>query len=577
MLKGYRYLWERVSTFLLWARETQKNLKVQDQSSLDMTFLAQVRSFFTRLGRPALQFRPAGSHRAPLSADYNNMLKEIHSDITQLLTAADNLVRQLLDDFDFHNQVYQQLANRVNVLSQDLENAVLKAKSHTSLNAIQENFRNTEAFAGSAVTKAFVDGQVTLAHESIDNIATKSAVRINVGEILPDTYILGHASNGFPGNTHEMAGATLVGYHNAHTDYTTVKDGNPDTWFEYELVNVAMQYKSQFGFNYVVEGDKKVRWDRDPDDGILRLCLEYRLPEPRPINQITVLSYIPPKGRPPVLTQVKISADGVEAPVTVPARFQREAMEKVNVIFAVRPASLVQLYFEQPFAYETEIGHIYYEYNGDSDYQLQERMVGRRVDGPEPPVSILGADLEENIYPFLDEADNLAMSDVLDELLARSTDPRVEQSLERLPGKRYCIGLRDIGLYSVHYAVSSEVISPAYNFDVPVGRLMLDAEEFVPQEFGAGDWLTYYFNVGGGEWFPINPLNRSGDVWHFIVDPFQSQDVTVKDQTVLTKKPVTALKIKIGLKRPADQPYLSPIVYNYRILTLPEGVAFHGA
>ncbi|AOQ24743.1 hypothetical protein MTAT_04580 [Moorella thermoacetica] len=578
MLRSYRYLWERVSTFLIWARESQKNLKLAEQSRLDMTFLAQVRNFFSRLGRPALILRPAMSHRPPLSADYNDMLKEIHSDIAQLLTAGDNLVRQLQDDFDFHSQAYRQLADRVNVLGQDLENLVLKAKSHSSLNAIQENFRNPGSFSSSSVTRAYVDGQVTLAQETLDNVSPISSVRINVGDILPDTYILGRASNGFPGNTHEMAGNTLVGYHNAHIDYTAVNDGNPDTWFEYELVNVEMQYKSQYGFSYVVEGDKKIRWDRDPEDGVLKLCLEFRLPEVRPINQITVLSYIPPKGRPPQLISVKISADGVEAPVTVPARFQCEASEKINVIFASRPAKLVQVYFAQPFAYETDVGHIYYEFIGDNNYQLtKENIVGRRVDGPEPSISILGASLDDDIYPFLQQGENKSMSDVLNDLLAKVGDPRIEQGVERLPGRRYCIGLRDISLYSIRYAQTSEIISPPYHFDSPIGRLMLDAEEFIPSEFGDGQWLTYYFNVGGGEWFPISPLNRNGDIWHFSVDPFQAQDIMVKDRMVVTKRPVDSLRIKIGLKRPAEHPYLTPIVYNYRVLTLPEGVAFHGA
>src|SRR5690606_4263566 len=110
-------------------------------------------------------------------------------------------------------------------------------------------------------------------------------ITIVPGNQKHDDFMLGSDSNGFPGNNWEVSmvsddlltgtfGYEFIGESDNHGNYGAMIDGNPNTWFEYERVNLRDHEKRKItknlGWEYVVSGNKRIQFAEDPEDGVLK-------------------------------------------------------------------------------------------------------------------------------------------------------------------------------------------------------------------------------------------------------------------------------------------------------------------
>jgi len=149
---------------------------------------------------------------------------------------------------------------------------------------------------------------------------------------------------------------------------------------------------------------------------------------------------------------------------------------------------------------------------------------------------------------------------------------------------RYAIGIKDIGISQFEYANVSEMISKPWASPKEIVKVRLIADQFIPPEYPTGNYVEYYIqpSVNDDKWIRINPIelptvfpdNNPTKPVPRIISFNSERPVSSREEEsyLLTSKPVTSLRLKIIIKRPADSaPTSTPIVRSYRILMTPKG------
>jgi hypothetical protein len=149
---------------------------------------------------------------------------------------------------------------------------------------------------------------------------------------------------------------------------------------------------------------------------------------------------------------------------------------------------------------------------------------------------------------------------------------------------RYAIGIKDIGVSQFEYANVSEMISKPWASPKEIVKVRLIADQFIPPEYPTGNYIEYYIQpaINDDKWIRINPVelptvfpdNNPTKPVPRIISFNSERPVSSKEEEsyLLTSEPVTSLRLKIIIKRPADSaPTSTPIVRSYRILMTPKG------
>lgn len=345
----------------------------------------------------------------------------------------------------------------------------------------------------------------------------------------------GGLSNGLPGNKHEVTvlkkepvptfGAKqetvgFVGKKDPHATLAAVTDGNFDTWFEYEILEFDPFLAAANADTGSSEGRKLVLEDafqgfglRNSDIGKtlwltsettlgtknlpLRLVLRVDLQEVTDINWLQVVPYIPDGGFGPALEKVETSADGLswrqisraggdlsQLNRKLGSIVQGSEFGTTNVVseeilrLPSQRARYLKIYLRADSGYLTMIGHTYYEKKTGSGYV--------RVAGPDQGVPDL---------PYV-------------------APSGATMAFEAYPGKRFAIGLREIGIRSYSYAAASELISKPIvaRGERPIDRVSLLVDDEVPLEWWNGDFklrsgfVRYFLSKDGGNtWDALTP------------------------------------------------------------------------
>jgi hypothetical protein len=138
-------------------------------------------------------------------------------------------------------------------------------------------------------------------------------------------------------------------------------------------------------------------------------------------------------------------------------------------------------------------------------------------------------------------------------------------------GKRWAIGIRDIGVEELKYNPSGIMVSKLFKFNGVVDRVALEANTVIPNTFtlGSGQWVKYYVSPDDGiTWVPISNIYDSVMGVKEIVafnDPlpseFREENITYKNVNNL----VTSLRVKIEMSRPEELVSSSPVVRWYKL------------
>jgi hypothetical protein len=557
--------------------------------------------FFTSMGKPNLVPRLAPEDGPPWSEDYNSMMSEVRKDLELLFQEVDILGRTLYTDFN-HNMIQHEIVNKQ---FEDVLDKIKDLESYARISGVgielgRDDFLNKEKIDYSRIAGTpleIVDGAVTLPQVSRTNVAKNAKVSIIVGNRQSNKFILGTESNGFPGNNTEIHSVTddvltnrnyiptFLGEENNHSDYSDVLDGSPNSWFEYEKVNVREHDKirvaKNLGWDYQVHENQTIAWAEDPDNGVLKLHMQIILDKEEVINQINCNMFTPANyGAKTAIVKNILVSDGKETPKSVMPLNRSE--DQYHFHFPPVKAKLISVLFEQPHKYITDIGHIFYEkkmqVEDSSEYAMEmatkKYKYAPRVEGPLIALEDLGIDVkvsESNIeaaYPLIKSGDDKGSSNIGETInrLMHSVDMEtVDMGVEKFEGFRWCIGVRDIEVYSCEYAPEGELVTNPFFFDKPLDKISLNVNENIPPLFTNNDatkydWLKYFVSIDdGATWYPITPMSHeviSNDQPPkiYTVQTIESSEQKLDDKHayIESEYPVYSMRMKIVARRPED-------------------------
>jgi hypothetical protein len=134
------------------------------------------------------------------------------------------------------------------------------------------------------------------------------------------------------------------------------------------------------------------------------------------------------------------------------------------------------------------------------------------------------------------------------------TDTDVSTYYDILRAYRYCIGVRDLGLFKRQYEKSSRLVTKPLVFEKNVTAASLLVSEIVPEMWSTSQrWISYEISHDGSTWQPIVPQNTDGTTDGVIRFP-------------ATRK----LFLRVTFNRPDDRSTETPILEYYAIKAIPE-------
>lgn len=353
--------------------------------------VAAVQGFVTdynnSAGRPLTKFEPFVEGEPPSSEKMADLWKSLETDLN---VAQDHLDVVRASAVFMHNYITTELlqasrenqkaVNKLKALqlyssAQDL-NVVVLGDFFKDRNLIDESFTP----AGNRVV---IDnpGYLTLAPSGGVNDFTNSA-RVKILS----------TSNGFKGNNQEvLAGAdnskeTTIKFQAEsvrHEKESVILDSEPNTWFEYEYNYVfpGDRFNARnYNFHYINDAagatSELVDWAIGPDNGVLKLDLEFDLNTVKKINQIVLTPFgmSENKNNPVQVTKVQISKDGtnwlnvVPSNVWVGSNTEISSLRSVESfvlgnavwLFSEQETRYIRISIEQPEPLDANIGHLYY-------------------------------------------------------------------------------------------------------------------------------------------------------------------------------------------------------------------------
>lgn len=570
---------EMVPSVLLYGQAMAMLEELKEMHSADATqntfdLISQLSEILTRFeefaGRPLVDYELVAPTEPPSSEKSNRFWRAAEQDVNLLQQQTD--VLRAASIFS-HNLIVTE------VLSAQNNNSRLRNKlkslqmysnnSDSSIITFGDSFKNFEFVDLSLIPEAnkptlFHEGHVTLGQEGeMINLSPDADIKVL------------SSSNGFLGNNQEIEdpnSATIdpntdqPNYEfkaetDRRADLNTLKDGEPDTWIEYESYELSAAQKRSalnYNFTYSQQNDddttSRVEWATKPSNSVLELGLEFDLKRIKNINSIEFTPYgLENNVNDPILIrQVQTSSNGTDWESLYPssvwiandinlntARFADNIVSRRAIwTFQSRGVRYVRMYVEQPRPIACNVGHIYW-----IDRHKREDSI--RKEGPIPPVS------DPTVYN-----DRAVVGDLV-------------QRREFFPAKRWAIGIRDILLQQVEYTTKSVLVSKPLRVGGLVDRVMLESADFqIPIDYPTtGKWVRFFVSPDEGEnWFEISRIeDPNGDVPEQISfnDPIHD---SLRESSVINyniDKPVTSIRFKVEMSRPSDKKSTTPVLRSY--------------
>ena len=555
--------------------------RVTTKTALLYRLLVKLKQFYQSANKPLIKRRYADG--LPDRFEFNNTINEAIADIKAMDLESGNIL-------DIINQSYTQIEfDRTRTLNSMRLIESLYKKADQLINDLDSNdifiedFANLDNFDNGACENEQVNinttfGYVTLALDS----------NANINGDIECLEVLG-GSNGFPGNTHQADcvddEVRFTGEDGVHSDIGAVIDGSSDTWLEYELFKVSQGVYVNtlgMGFNY----QEGISWVSDSNE--LRLSLKITFKELADMNTLSLAPFIPSDkdALPASIISITISDGRGSVQRLVEGFIEHFNREKVY-LFPRQKVRAIIIEFNQPYAYATKIGHLYYqEITTDNiNYFTQNELKSnKRVNEELPSSSAVGLIYDDEKQLYVQPKTGGAATDIsADKQDLFSVPSDIERNIrgdfEILPAYRFQISVKNITCENNTYSEIAEYVSKEYGAQTPVNSIRLEAEEEVPGIFDVSDfdkdWVRYYISVDDGEnWYPIIPrgMYKRDGADKYLVNSMVPQEMRSDHIGYIeTGSDVYKIRVKIQLERPVDIPdaeSYSPVVYNYTLQTI---------
>lgn len=556
---------------------------IKTETEYSYRLFTSLKKYYTNIGKPTMIKRYAWG--PPSSVDYNTTMNEIYNDIFGIYTEANAITDSIKDNFEQNELGKKFLENKIKLLEDKLQMINQSINLSSNKTIFKDSFINQTLYDNNKVygIQANIntqEGVLTLA--KIDSEEFREGVTIKILD----------SSNGFPGNTHQVkvSNNTLVftGEEDSHLNISQIIDGNIDTWVEYELYEITdkvRQEVSNMGFCYN-EGLTWLKSNNEP----LSLNIVFEIPIAKILSWISLSPFIPSdKGF--TAAQIKqITIDDGKGNKQILNNETESFNEDKIYIFPRQICKYIYLSIEQPFSYETWIGHIYSQEIVKSSINFfdNNKAINKRVENKNGSIENLGLNFNPlngtATYPLVDQnyipPDN---ENIIQNLLTiPPADENTNSGLEPLTGNRYVIGLRDVSLANYRFQTESTYISKPFTTINPINKIQLSSIDQIPEVFSNQDWISYYISIDECQtWHKISPIdiitNNNEIKISYLINSQTAVNNRKKNIGYLDiLEDVKSIRIKIDLLRPSDindADYYSPIVYEYTLLiteTTPE-------
>lgn len=593
-------LYQQAKTLFDQAKAKFDDGTIQTEPQLVQEVFQSFQKFFTSIGKPSFVPRYATENGPLWSEDFNSMMDEIRIDLEILYREADLLGDALYTDFNHHSVQYTAVKQQFSEVNDKLKDLEIYSKYTTDgmLQFGRDDFFNSDRIDYDKISGKPLEihnGILTLpTKEGASNAAADAQISIVTGNKSFGDYILGSESNGFPGNNAEVSVVAdpyltngdsyfFVSRDNNHGNYGAVLDGDANTWFEYERVNVRDQEKirvaKNLGWEYQVYENKTIPFAKDPENGRLKLHLQIMLKKETIINQINVNMYTPPNygARTANIKDITVAAEN-GIPESILSSVTKDGY---SFHFEPRKVKVVHILFEQSQKYMTDIGHLYFKKkittkkNGDYVFdtlnQNYQDDQATRLDGPKISLTDLGVKVDVKntdvsaYYPVKGEnSDAISLQEIVNRITGDIDLDTVDMGIERFEGWRYCIGVQDIEILSAEYETEGELVTKPIYFEKPLDKISLSTESVLPDFIKENpdikyDWLKFFISIDDGStWNPITPLeyetmSMDDPPKIYTIHQVQDSDAKLSDKGYLESvTPVYSIRLRIVLSRPED-------------------------
>lgn len=488
------------------------------KEEIDATVNDFIRNYYTKLGRPITTIRDAESGHLPYVEDFNQTNEEISIDLRILFDEVELISDALSHYFNYAQNERIRLNNRVsgvaglvnnlNLIANDKDkNSLYFKDSFTDYNNIE-----THMIMGQAADILTKEGVATLKRTSSVNRSANASIKLlnGNGEYGTD-HIIRHNS--------DRAGEDPLVYLSntiANDKPHLILDGQPNTVFEYQMVNLPKEHilgAKGYDFNWV---NGKEHGDR------LRLQIVIELENAVDVNWININPYHAPNSTGKVsVYSIRTSEDGFEyeslyangnyvlnAELNITPQTYREdelftgdnneARSKFAGqgvwAFPMRKAKYVEIVFDQVESYKELIGHTYYErvtihQNPTTGEQTESKI---RIPSSQVPQQIINGKTGRHYV---------------------QQKEYIDKKVEAFEGWRYAIGIRDINIMSYEYTEKSELISKRMDAGRAIKQVMLYANEKIPSDYltevsKGNEWIQYYVTFDDITWHRISPMHH---------------------------------------------------------------------
>jgi hypothetical protein len=541
---------------------------------------------------PSLTYKELEYGEVPSSFKMNEFLQSLAFDINVIL---DEMNINKAAAIFTHNFIKTEL------LKAEMENGRLHNKIKT-LQLYSSNEDSSIIYAGDHFyNDEYIDwertpigSRVELIHG--DQISLGVASQLQVAD-SGSKVTIGVGSNGFIGNNQEVfppqSSESNIGSNVVTVDYisfvqegvtqpakkwlSNIVDQAPDTYFEFEKYyveevdrvlakNFNFQYQLVSGseeYNYLAGlGDQggRISWGNSKDKLSLNLIIDIGSSKPLNLIRFTPFGLSDNKNAPLLIKSVSVSntkgdwtilgsenlwvANGIDQN-TINLDGENIVINNATYRLSGESIQYIKFEIEQPVAIASHIGHMYYI---NSTEETDKSIDPQRLEGPVPGV--------DRIWTEKDPRSSYQNS--------------LTQRRERFLGKRWAIGIRDIGVYSTQYNESSTLISKRFYVPGSVDRLTIEADVEFPEGFSRDTaWVRFYISPDdGNSW---NQISRIQDDFLNIPEVLAYNDNTPVElrlpgvKYVETASTPTFLRVKIEIDRPTGDNTLTPVVKSYRI------------
>jgi hypothetical protein len=513
------------------------------------------------IGRPLFQARQVVYGELPFLEDYYENNKEMEKDLAILFSELNTIATYLVDYFNYSQSEKERImtiVRGINGVVTDLQMLTEETTPNTVyLKESFTNYDNVDVDLTDIENRCMIhteEGVLTLRRTGATNRSIGSKVRTIQGNGMKGTYYLARKIS---------AETDYDNYEYVSTQITNdsedaLIDGNVDTVYEYQLVNIPESYKKQASY-YDVEWAKG-----DEHNDLLKLKIVVQLPEVQTINWIDLKPYHA-AGSPGTVNvySVRTSADGInykglfqddefvlsQQVNGTPQSYRAEDLFDGSEDFAntkftgqgvwsfpSREAKYVEFVLEQPNSYKELLGQeAYYRRKADSGSWT-------RIPKQEVPSNIV--DEKYGIHTV-------------------NGDYEIKKVLETVEGWRYAIGVRDIQIMSFEFDEASEYISKPFKVEDGIKKLLLYANEKVPSIYKdtvseSNDWIQYAVSFDDIDWYRISPQHHQP-----VNDSFPAKILSINDnesdiasafelhkQNIKLGELPTQVRLKITMKRP---------------------------